>query len=185
MPLNIFMCGHGAWKPRDGFIQLPPFVKMSFVAEIAKVLYTDDMYKVCEGTFGRSYARTIDTEACPNMTWTADEAAKIKICDDRLAKNAGAQPAQLIFPNHLPNLLDGSKSLTLGKFFKDYWEPIGHNLSLQFGSVHFIWNCCSYVGLNPSERGAELGVNAAHGATQYDHISYANGIKLTGKVSSL
>ncbi|MBY0373585.1 MAG: hypothetical protein K2Q23_06295 [Bryobacteraceae bacterium] len=185
MPLTIFMCGHGAWKPKDGFIQLPAYTSMSLVVEIAKVLYTTDMYDVCGGTFPRDYARLIENGTCPNMTWTADDPAKVKICDDRLAQNQKAKPAQVLFPNHLPNLLDGSKSLTLEKFFNDYWEKVSHNLNMQFGSTHFVWNCCSYADLKPSAMGAELGVNAAHGAQQYDHISYVTGIKLTGKISSL
>jgi hypothetical protein len=188
MALTIFMCGHGDWKPKDGFIQLPAWVTMSFVVDFSKVLYTTDMYKVCEGTFGREFARTIGElgthNPCPNMTWTADDEAKIGKCDQALKLNKAAQPAQVLFPNHFKSLLTNN-TITLKKFFEDFWEPVGFNLSMQFGSTHFIWNCCSYTSLKPSAKGAEIGINAAHGATKYDHVDYTHGVKFLGKTSSL
>jgi hypothetical protein len=145
------------------------------------------MYKVCEGTYPGDEARTIGgpgaaSRTCPNLTWTADEPNKIKICDEALKRNPNAKDALLFFPNHIPNFLDNTKSITLKKFFEDYWGPAAHIALGADGRAEFIWACCAYVDLHPSATGAGLGVNAAMTSDRFDHVSYAGGgIKFIGK----
>lgn len=187
MARKVFLCGHGKWNPGDGFFALPPGCSMTMMVDVAKVLYTSDMYKVCEGTYSGEEARVIGgpgsaTRTCPNMTWTADDPNKIRICDDALKKNAAAAGALLLFPNHIPNFLDGTRSITLKRFFEEYWEPAAHIAVGADGRADFIWACCGYVDLKPSATGAELGVNAAMTGNRFDHVNYAGGgITFTGK----
>lgn len=189
MALTIFLCGHGSWNPKDDFIQLPPGCSLTFIVHHAKLLPTDDMYRVCGGTYTGEPDRTVGApgsvvRTCPNMTWTRDEPGKITICDQRLKANAAAQPAIVMFPNHMPGQLDNSGSLTLKKFFDDYWAPIGQQMLTQYGQVEFIWNCCSHVALKPSAMGAELGVNAGQFDNRFEHLSLVGGgITPIGKVT--
>jgi len=183
---TIYMCGHGAWAPADGFIQLPPGITMTFIVDVAKVLYTDDMYKVCEGSYAGQPARVIGeagsaTRTCPNMTWTSDAPEKITECDKRIKNNPGG--GVVLFPNHITKYLDNTKSIKLADFFKSYWPTaqtmVGSNANL-------VWACCGYVQLKSSAEGAALGVNAAQTAGKYDHVDYtgSNPI-LTGKVTKM
>jgi hypothetical protein len=189
MAVTIYMCGHGAWDPKDGFIQLPPKVTMTFIVDVAKVLYTNDMFEVCGGTYTGQPARTIGedgtaTRTCPNMTWTSDDPAKITECDKRLKNNPASGQAMVLFPNHITKYLDKTRSIKLSSFFADYWPSAGAMLGGQ--PVNLIWACCGYVQLKSSAQGAALGVNAAQTAGQYDHVDYTgqNPI-LTGKVTKM
>jgi hypothetical protein len=186
MARTVFLCGHGAWNPKDGFFALPPNCSITFIVDVAKVLYTADMYKVCEGTYSGDSARVVgepgaSSRTCPNMTWTADEPQKITKCDQLLKKNPAGTDALLLFPNHIPNFLDANRSITLKKFFDDYWRPAAHVALGNDGLANFIWACCGYVELKPSAAGAALGVNAAQTHDRFDHINYAGKLALTGK----
>jgi hypothetical protein len=186
--VTIFLCGHGAWSGE--FFQLPQNCTMTFIVDVVKVLYTTDMYKVCGGTYTGQPARTIgargsSTRSCPNMTWTADEPHKIVECNKRLKANPNAGNAAILFPNHLPNFLSGNPpSISLRKFFEDYWPTARAMVGQQ--EAHFVWNCCGYVNLKPSALGASLGVNAAMTAGEVHHIDFSGQDPvLTGKITSI
>jgi hypothetical protein len=187
MPRKVFMCGHGMWDPKNGFFSLPPNTSFTMMVDVSKVLYTDDMYKICAGTYSGEDARVIGgpgaaSRTCPNLTWTADDPKKIKICDDRLSQNPNGKDALLFFPNHIPNFLDSTRSITLKKFFAEYWEPAAHIAVGADRQAEFIWACCAYTKLKASDLGAELGVNAAMTGNRYDHLKYTGGnITLAGK----
>jgi hypothetical protein len=174
------------WQPKNGFFELPPNVRFTMFVDVAKVLYTNDMYKICEGTYTGEEARTIGGEGemsrtCPNLTWTRDEAKKIPICDDALKRNPNGVGALLFFPNHLPNFLDNTGSITLKRFFTDYWNPAAHIALGAERDAHFYWACCAYLDFKNSARGAISGVNAAMTHDRHDHINYRGGARLIGK----
>ncbi|MGD0362422.1 MAG: hypothetical protein ABSC93_16220 [Bryobacteraceae bacterium] len=175
MPLAVFMVGHGAWYPKDGFFQLPPNCSFSMVVDIGKVLKSRDQIKVCAGKFERDYSRTIggeggSTRTCPNMSWLGDNETQLTVCRAGVEYNTKDQPAIMLHPK------ESDGSVKLSTFFKHAWARMAMDYHARFGEVHFVWNCCSYVGLNPSHMGARLGVNAAHTGELYDHVSYVRGV---------
>ena len=174
MPLTVFMVGHGAWRPKDGFFQLPSNCSFSMVVDVGKVLHHDDQTLVCAGVFRRDYARVIGgegscTRTCPNLTWQGDEEAKLADCRLGLSHNKKDQPAIMLCP---PQSGGGVK---LSEFFKNAWAQMAPDYHARFGEVHFVWNCCSYAALNASWMGADIGMNAVQRRTLYQHFCYAGG----------
>ena len=187
MALTVYMCGHGAWN--GGFVQLPGDATMTMFTDVNKVLFTSDMYKLCGGTYTGDPARVIGeagtvSRSCPDMIWTRDAPNKIVECDRRLAANPNKGNAVVLFPNHLTNYLDKTGSITLTKFFTDYWPTAWAMLGRQ--QVNFMWCCCAYTKLKGSKAGAELGVNAAQTAGQHEHIDWTGKNPIfTGKVTKI
>jgi len=166
MAKTIYLCGHGGWKPDNGFFNLPKGCTISFIVHHAKCLYTTDMFRVCRGTWPNPPFDTIkEYKACPNMTWSVDEAWKKKKCEDELAlngKHGSGSPANIIFP---------SKTKTLKEFFENNLPYLRSDITLH-GRLDFIWNCCTALELTPTELGGKIGVNAAEAFNKYDHIDF-------------
>ena len=181
MPFTIFMCGHGNYAVNNGYFTLPKGCSLEFVVNHAKLLPTDDMYKVCEGTYGAASDRTIgEFGTAPNMTWTADEAYKIDICRKKLQANPKVKLGAAIFPNDYAGQLDGSQAITLKQWFTVNAEAI-RNTVASYGNVHFVWNCCSALSLKASNQGADIGMNAGQFETEYAFLNLVNGIIPTGR----
>jgi hypothetical protein len=158
---------------------------MTFIVHHAKLLPTGDMYRVCGGTYPNEPDRTIGAfQSCPDMTWTADEPQKIVQCNNQLNTNIGVGPAVNYFPNHFPALLDGNQSVRLSRFFS-HFENDFRAFVQQYRTVRMIWNCCSHMGLRPSVRGGEIGINSGQQINGYVHLNLTNGIVPSGKTTSL
>lgn len=166
MAKTIYLCGHGGWKPEDGYFTLPKGCSISFIVHPSKCLYTPDMFRVCEGTWPNPPFDTImEYKSCPNMTWGVDLVWKKKKCQDKLDLNphhGAGNPAIAIFP---------SKTKTLKEFFTQSMLYLRSDITLH-GHLAFIWNCCTALTLKPTERGGKIGVNAAEAFDQYDYVDF-------------
>lgn len=166
MAKTVYLCGHGAWKPNDGFFNLPKGCTMSFIVHHSKCLYTTDMFRVCAGTWPNPPVDTIpEFKSCPNMTWSVDEAWKKRKCEDDLGLNpnhGSGNPAVSIFPG---------RTKTLKEFFEDSARFIRSDVALH-GRIDFIWNCCTALGLRATEQGGKIGINAAEAHNQFDLIDF-------------
>lgn len=181
MAITVFLCGHGGWNPDDGYFELPKGCSLEFIVHHAKLLPTQDMYKVCGGTYTGTSDRTVgEFKSAPNMSWSADAPGKIGICNANLATNAGVGPAAVLFPNHFAGQLDGNDTITLKKWFKDNEDMIRNTVKANGGSAHFVWNCCSALNLKATANGANFGVNAGQDETTYTFLDLTNGIAPTG-----
>ena len=170
MAVTIFLCGHGEWEPKNGFVDLPKGCSITFVVHFAKTLPTKDMFTLCRGTYPNEPDRIVaEFHSCPNMTWKVDEDAVIDHCIALAANNHGAQPAEVLFPNSLASLLDKDGALTLGKFFRKR-APTIHERVMLYGEVKFIWASCSALAMNRTARGGIIGVNAQQKVNAYIHM---------------
>jgi hypothetical protein len=185
MALTVFMCGHGSWKPSDGYVMMPKGVSMTFIVHHAKLLYTTDMYEVCSGTYGKPSDRTVgEFQSCANMSWTRDEDSKVVECESRAQNNMGAAPACVVFPNHYGSLQDNTGTIKLGDWLRASDSEF-RTVCKQHGSIRLIWNCCAHMDLKSTSFGGEIGMNAAQGQDKYTHIDMTSGIKFLSKTSSL
>jgi hypothetical protein len=185
MAITVFLCGHGSWKPDDGYFEMPQGCEMEFVVHHMKLLPTADMYRVCAGTYPAASDRTIgEFKGCTNMSWTADDPSKIQTCVDNARNNGAVKPAAVLFPNHFAAQLDGNQTVTLKDWFVTNAGMI-RNTVQNHGGIHFVWNCCSHIDLKPSLMGAQIGVNAGQFDSHYEHLDLRNGIAPIGKITPL
>ncbi len=167
MDKTIYLCGHGSWKPNDGYFNMPAGCTLTFIVHHSKCLYTTDMYKVCEGSWnGEPLTPIEEYKSCPNMTWTVDDPKKKIICEDRLGKNPNhdiaTNPALVIFP---------SKTKTLKEFFRVSYPYIRMD-NRRYDKINFIWNCCTALELRPTKFGGKIGINAAEAFDKYDYVDF-------------
>lgn len=182
MSFTIFMCGHGSFKPNDGYFNLPRSCSMQFIVDHAKLLPTGDMFKVCGGTYNASPDRTVGQfGSVPNMSWTSDEVWKITECKNRLGTNNKVQQGAVIFPNDYANQLDNKKTINLKTWFANNGEAIRNTVAAH-GDIMFVWNCCSHLGLKATKEGGNIGVNAGQSETSYTFLNLTNGIAPAGRI---
>lgn len=167
MNKTIYLCGHGAWNPNDGYFNLPKGCTMTFIVHHAKCLYTTDMYKVCEGTWtGDPLPPIQEFKSCPNMLWQVDKPEKKVICETMLGRNQkhdiSSNPAIVLFP---------SKTKTLKSFFEQSYSYIRMDNKM-YDRLDFVWNCCTFLGLKSTKLGGACGVNAAEAFDQYDYVDF-------------
>ncbi|MFY9724189.1 MAG: putative adhesin [Bryobacteraceae bacterium] len=71
---TIFICGHGAWQVKDGYVTLPANTTMKFYTQNSKWMNSNDVFKLIQGTFTgpvRQECRPFKT--CPNMRVFPDD----------------------------------------------------------------------------------------------------------------
>ncbi|HEY0940369.1 MAG TPA: hypothetical protein VGE08_09760 [Steroidobacter sp.] len=71
---NVYIVGHGAWAPKDGYAKVPAGCTISFYTEFAKTLSGDDADRIVAGTLKRPAHRTVgEFKMVPNMRYTPDD----------------------------------------------------------------------------------------------------------------
>lgn len=85
MAKQVFLSGHGGWKPKNGFTQVPKGCKINFYTSFAKNLITGMEYMILEGTY-TTVDRTIDQfMSCPNMQLSAQPDDWTRTSKEKLA----------------------------------------------------------------------------------------------------
>lgn len=145
---NIFLSGHGGWKPSYGYTQTPRGVSVVFYTHFAKNLMTGMEDKILQGTYTQSDRVIGEFSMCPNMqisgqpaAWTADSEAKLN-------KAYWGNDA------HVFGAPEG-KEAKLDEFFAGLTEMLSQGDTL---TVH--WLACSTLQLKP-KGGRAFGLNAA------------------------
>ena len=135
---KIFIVGHGAWNPSDGYTVVPAKGSISFYTKNSKWMCSDDIWALIQGTSTLSLEQECGPfKTSPNMrvfpgepTWKA-YALSIKPAD-----------VDLYFT-------DNAAGITLKEIF-------------QAQPGNYVWTCCRNLGLNkiqPKGLKGHTGVN--------------------------
>ena len=124
-----FICGHGAWDPKNGYTQVPKNCRLTFYTENAKWMNSHEVFKLIQGNETLSPVSVHGPyKTVPNMTFYPDD-APLK------AYSKAIKPADvdLIFTNHAPGRQLSHLLALLGK-----------------ASINFelVWACCRDLSLN-------------------------------------
>lgn len=81
---QIFLTGHGGWKPSQGYTKVPKGCKINFYTHFAKNLITGMEYKILEGSYA-DIERTINQfMTCPNMVLSGQDVSWTEASKKRL-----------------------------------------------------------------------------------------------------
>jgi len=71
---QVYIVGHGAWGPTDGYAKVPAGCTVSFYTEFAKTMSGEDADRIVAGTVNRKPHRTVgEFKMVPNMRYTPDD----------------------------------------------------------------------------------------------------------------
>lgn len=152
MSATIYLCGHGSWKPENGFTTVPKNCSIGFIGMHAKTVYTNAMIEACKGTYDDKLSDEFgEYRQVPNMTWDPDEEWKVDACEK--AAESNPNQAAAVFPDN---------TTTLKEFFEtpEVIQMI-HEAKVRLGGVRFVWSCCRYVKMKGAVHGRG-GFNATH-----------------------
>jgi hypothetical protein len=143
MSKHIFLSGHGGWKPKNGYTQVPKGCQINFYTNFAKNLITGMEHQILAGTYNTIDRTIAEYKSCPNMQlseqpddWTTTAKAKLALRND---------------PNCL--LLESPhEGIALADLFEAWTTG---NLP----GVEFHWLACQTLGLKPVG-GRASGLNA-------------------------
>jgi hypothetical protein len=151
MAIEVFLSGHGGWKPANGYTTVPKGCSIAFYTNFAKNLITGMEYKILEGSWTQTDRVIEEFKSCPNMLlskqdadWTERSRKMLNLRNDPTAK-----------------LLTTPTSIDLSDFF-EYWVKKGA------GPANFHWMACQTLQLKQSG-GRNVGLNAgdfAHDPSQ-------------------
>lgn len=144
---NVFISGHGGWKPEYGYTRTPRGVSVVFYTHFAKNLMTGMEYQILAGKFTKADRVIGEFSNCPNMQisgqpqeWTTkSEAALNKGHWGEESAVMGAPPGEADYLSAL-------------------FEMLAEDMS-QGDSLTIHWLACSALMLN-KQGGSALGVNA-------------------------
>lgn len=155
--MMIFLFGHGAWHPRDGYISLPAATTLTFYTQNSKLLNIRDALNIADGssTFDpdgkwRAYSTV------PNMTLSSFE-ENVQNFKTR-ARNRGTEGVDYDIAHTNPG-----QSLTLAQLLATMPQLIGNDLH---------WIACRAHALKKTNFGRVQGMNARE--TPTDYFFYAN-----------
>nr|WP_156799106.1 hypothetical protein [Gemmatimonas aurantiaca] len=83
---NMFLSGHGGWKPAFGYVQVPRGVSVAFYTHFAKNLITGMEYKILDGSYTTVDRVIGEYSQCPNMQISGQEAAWTTKSESKLNK---------------------------------------------------------------------------------------------------
>jgi hypothetical protein len=138
MPINVYMCGHGAWVPKEGYVSLPAGSSITFYTHFAKLMLQDAVEEIVAGNYkGKPEAEWTQFMHIPNMTlYPEDDMTDLRDTKDALKQNpAYANGAKCYFTT-------ASKGITLFQFFK-LREAHIHKV----GGYNLHWCCCRHVDM--------------------------------------
>lgn len=154
---DIFIHGHGTWKPVNGFTVVPKNSSITFYTHFAKLLNATMAYPILRNTFTGESERTIPAYMMvPNMTLSSLTAAQRHTAGTIFAAGAGRNLYML--PAAPP-----TKRVTLEAVMERFRKITDLDLELRFH-----WLACQHLGLKAVGGGA-LGVNASDRTFQTGH----------------
>jgi hypothetical protein len=150
MARTLYLCGHGGWKMKDGFVTVPQRCDFTFYSHAHKTIYQGAAEKIVAGEYNGWSDDFSAGHSVQNMTLYADDPKNIKPTEIA-ARNNTDPNARVFFLNYF-----GLKEITLENFFECY------NINA-CAPVHFIWTCCRYTEVKKSQAvgGAKYGMNAS------------------------
>jgi len=143
MPIQLFLSGHGGWKPVNGYTQVPKGCSITFYTNFAKNLITGMEYQILAGTYHESDRTIREYMSCPNMQLSAQDDDWTQKSRSELAKRHDANCVLFESPP------DG---LALADLFEAW---VGQNLP----AVDFHWMACQTLQLK-KVGGRAFGLNA-------------------------
>ncbi len=144
---NLFLSGHGGWKPSFGYTQTPRGVSVVFYTHFAKNLMTDMEDKILQGSYTQSERVIGEFSTCPNMEISGQPAAWTANSESKLNRAYWGNDAQVF------GVPDGEEA-NLDELFTDLTKKMSQGDTL---TLH--WLACSTLELNP-QGGKAFGVNA-------------------------
>ena len=140
MALQVYLCGHGQWKPKSGYVSLPKNCTITFYTHFAKLMLQDAVEEIVAG----NYHGTPDLVArgfsqVPNMTLFPEDDSDDYIDTKKAVKKNpaynGGQGARVYFTKK-------KNGLTLKEFFK---KQAQHMFTVGGYDLH--WCCCRHVDM--------------------------------------
>lgn len=169
---TLYLCGHGGWKMKDGFISVPQGCDFTFYSQAHKTIYQSAAEKIVSGEYHGWSDDFYAGQSIQNMTLYKDDVENIKPTELAL-KNNPDKNASVFFLNYF-----GRDEMTLQEFFSLY------NIKA-CQPVLFVWTCCRYTELDKKHRvgGAKFGFNASHDILnkQFDFRTYSRKLIETRK----
>lgn len=145
MALKLFMCGHGAWAPDDGFTEVPKGCSVTFYTYNAKTMLQGAVNEIVSGRYTGDYHQKVEEyKQVQNMTLYPDDEPLRKSTQKELLKN----------PDPDTNCFFTKTPTTLEQFFKVYGDQIA-----KLGGIDVVWTCCRFVDNKGEKTGVE-GFNA-------------------------
>lgn len=150
MARTLFLCGHGGWEMKDGFISVPQGCDFTFYSHAHKTIYQGAAEKIVAGEYTGWSDDFSEGQSIQNMTLHADSPDNIRATEMAAKKNSDPN-ALVFFLNYF-----GLEEMKLDKFFELY------NIKA-CAPVHFVWTCCRYTQVKKSQAvgGAKFGFNAS------------------------
>lgn len=155
MAFRMYLCGHGSWRPNDGYVTVPRNCKVIFYGHFAKTVLSNDTEDLVAGRVTRE-PHTTHNEfmSCPNMTLSPTSQPIIERKFQHFEQNPNKNDQLLYFTAERTNLgkLFDADSL----FMEDLRALAGTHKK-----VELVWSCCRSVTLtNHRAMADEIGWNA-------------------------
>lgn len=151
---KVIICGHGGWKPADGYTKVPKGCSLAFYTEFSKCLSGDDADSIAAGTYVGQPTRVIaQYNMAPNMRFYPLTQSEKQVI-------IAAKPAdrELLFTSD-----NGGRPL----------EHLLKTLS-PTAEIEFHWACCSYTQLKVTPGSAAKGINLTQMKAGYFDYDYTN-----------
>lgn len=160
---QIFLSGHGGWKPADGYVQVPKNCRVHFYTYFAKNLMTDMEYQILRGEY-TAIDRTIEEHSkCPNMRLYPQEQGWTVRAKDELKKRHDDNCLVFSMPEELPDRSTPYKKGVRLRWVFDFFE----RWLVHEGGAEFHWMACQTLQLK------QVG-GRAHGLNAEDFAHHLN-----------
>lgn len=93
---NLFLSGHGGWKPEYGYTNVPRGVSVVFYTHFAKNLITGMEYKILDGSYTTVDRVIGEFSPCPNMQISGQDDEWTKKSESKLNKAHWGNDAAVI-----------------------------------------------------------------------------------------
>lgn len=158
MAKQVFLSGHGGWKPAQGFTQVPRGCRVHFYTDFAKNLITGMEYRILNGSW-TTISRTVqEFMSCPDMLLSPQDATWTARSRRELAARNDPNCFLLVAP-------PGGRRLS--EIFRNVKAGVGYD---------FHWMACQTLGLT-KVGGRAHGLNAgdfAHDPTKPGRYQITN-----------
>ena len=147
MAMTVFLCGHGEWKPDNGFTQLPKDCTFTFYTHNAKTMLQDAVLKIVAGAdVGEPEMQVVPFKMVQNMTLHPESPDCVLGTKEALLRNPNKANSRIYFAR---------RAITVADFLKRH----GHKAH-GFGGMNLVWTCCRYIPMAGAKSGA-AGFNAS------------------------
>jgi len=153
---QIFLHGHGGWKPTDGYTEVPRNSSVTFYTHFAKLLNATMAYPILGNTYTNQHERVIEQyKLVPDMVLSNLTVGQRQTATNIFSGGGGRNLYML--PASPP------RRVTLSALMKWFREKVSDDVMLQFH-----WIACQQLGLK-AVGGGEFGVNASDRSNQVGH----------------